>query len=67
MYVCLCNGITDTQIRTAIQNGACSYKDVRATLGVGSQCGKCVALTREILRETLRQECTDPPLFYAVS
>jgi bacterioferritin-associated ferredoxin len=67
MYVCLCNGITDTQIRTAIQQGANSFKEVRNTLGVGSQCGKCGILTREILRETLRDDANDQDLFYAIS
>jgi bacterioferritin-associated ferredoxin len=67
MYVCLCNGITDTQIRNAIQEGASSFKDVRSTLGVGSQCGKCGILTREILRDTLRDDGSDQELFYAIS
>ncbi len=51
MYVCLCKGITDSQIRAAMAGGAHSLRDVRDSLGVASQCGKCVALTREILRE----------------
>jgi len=67
MYVCLCNGITDTQIRTAIQEGASSFRDVRSTLGVANQCGKCGILTREILRETLRDDSNDQDLFYAIS
>ena len=67
MYVCLCNGITDTQIRAAIQEGASSFKDVRKSLGVASQCGKCGILTREILRETQRDDSNDQDLFYAIS
>jgi len=67
MYVCLCNGITDSQIRNAIQRGASSYKDVRTALGLGNQCGKCGTLTREILRESLQQDGGDQQLFYAVS
>ena len=67
MYVCLCKGITDTQIRTAIQEGANSFKDVRNTLGIGSQCGKCDILTREILRETMLDMGRDQDLFYALS
>lgn len=67
MYVCICNGITDTQIRTAIQEGASSFQDVRNTLGVANQCGKCGILTREILRDTLRDDNNDQELFYAIS
>ncbi len=67
MYVCLCKGITDTQIRTAIQAGANSFKDVCNTLGVASQCGKCGIMTREILRETALDNGNEQDLFYALS
>ena len=67
MYVCLCKGITDSQIRTAIQDGATSLKDVRNTLGVASQCGKCGMLTRQILRETLLDNSNELEMFYALS
>ena len=67
MYVCLCKGITDTQIRSAVEDGATSLRDVRNSLGVASQCGKCGILTREILRESLADSSDDQQLFYAVS
>ncbi len=68
MYVCLCKGITDTQIREAVQQGASSLKDVRNTLGVASQCGKCGVLTREILRQTALDSSNEQEqdLFYAL-
>ncbi len=53
MYVCLCQGVTDGQIRDAIYEGCCSYRDVRETLGVASQCGKCACLAKQVVRETL--------------
>ena len=53
MYVCLCEGVTDGQIREAIYEGCCSYRDVRQTLGVASQCGKCACLAKQVVRETL--------------
>jgi bacterioferritin-associated ferredoxin len=67
MYVCLCKGITDTQIRAAVEDGASSLREVRSTLGVASQCGKCGILTREIVRETLQDNTDSQQLFYAVS
>ena len=67
MYVCLCKGITDAQIRAAIEDGANSFKKVRNTLGVANQCGKCGILTREILRESLRDNAQEQDLFYAIS
>ena len=67
MYVCLCKGITDTQIRAAITDGASSLREVRNRLGVASQCGKCGIQTREILRETLVDNMQEQQLFYALS
>jgi bacterioferritin-associated ferredoxin len=67
MYVCLCKGITDTQIRAAIEDGASSFKEVRNSLGVASQCGKCGILTREIVRETLTNNVQEQELFYALT
>ncbi|MFV0477627.1 MAG: bacterioferritin-associated ferredoxin [Parahaliea sp.] len=68
MYVCVCKGITDTQIRAAVQDGAGSIGDVHKRLGVASQCGKCGILTREIVRESLNNlPSTEQELFYALS
>jgi bacterioferritin-associated ferredoxin len=55
MYVCLCQGVTDGQIREAIYEGCCSYRDVRETLGVATQCGKCACLAKQVVRETLNE------------
>jgi bacterioferritin-associated ferredoxin len=67
MYVCICKGITDTQIRAAVQDGASSVRDVRNSLGVASQCGKCGILTRDIVRESLNDMADNEQLFYAVT
>ena len=68
MYVCLCKGITDTQIRAAVEEGASSLRDVRNTLGVTSQCGKSGILARDIVRESLSDMADNSEqLFYAVS
>lgn len=53
MYVCLCQGVTDSQIKEAIYEGCCSYREVRETLSVGTQCGKCACFAKQIVRETL--------------
>jgi bacterioferritin-associated ferredoxin len=50
MYVCLCNGLTDRQIRSAARAG-CSAAGVHRLLGVRVRCGKCLPMTREILEE----------------
>ena len=51
MYVCLCNGFTDRQVRGVAPNVKCSAAGVYRALGVRPQCGKCVPTVREILRD----------------
>jgi bacterioferritin-associated ferredoxin len=50
MYVCICNGITERDVHQAIDGGASSVRDLNRALQVGSCCGKCVCLARDILR-----------------
>ena len=53
MYICLCNGVTETDIRTCCEEeGARSLRDVECCLGVGSCCGKCRPAAKQILAES---------------
>ncbi len=68
MYVCICKGITDTQIRAAVEDGASSLRDVHSALGVASQCGKCGIIARDIVRDSLNDLAeNEEKLFYAIS
>ena len=49
-YICLCNGITDDDIRRAICCGARRPKEVYAATGHRAQCGKCTHDILAILR-----------------
>ena len=60
MYVCLCKGVTDNQIREAAHQGCGSLRDLRRELGVGGQCGKCVREAHEVLRDTRAQTSASP-------
>ncbi|HWQ40159.1 MAG TPA: bacterioferritin-associated ferredoxin [Burkholderiales bacterium] len=53
MYVCLCNGITEKQIRDAIRGGADSLLKLRFELGVASCCGRCTECAQQVIEETL--------------
>jgi bacterioferritin-associated ferredoxin len=55
MFICICHGVTDTQIESAIDNGAESMKQLTRELKVGSQCGKCCQCTKRILNKKLIQ------------
>jgi bacterioferritin-associated ferredoxin len=67
MYVCVCKGVTDHQIRAAVENGAESLRAVRESLGVMTQCGKCACLTRQVVKEALESPQADNKQFYAVA
>jgi bacterioferritin-associated ferredoxin len=51
MYVCLCNALTDRDIR-AQSDGGRSVAMVYQACGCQPQCGKCVPLVRQMLRES---------------
>ncbi|HEY7903781.1 MAG TPA: (2Fe-2S)-binding protein [Casimicrobiaceae bacterium] len=53
MYVCLCNAITDHEIRCAADLGARSLDDLSATLGVATCCRRCADCARGVLDEHL--------------
>lgn len=57
MFVCMCYGITDTQIKNAVeQQGVGNMRDLKAKLGVGSQCGSCVDMASAIIDQTIIDE-----------
>ena len=53
MFVCICNGITDSSIRRELEAGARSFADVQERLGVAGQCGSCELHARAIVSEYL--------------
>ena len=60
MYVCICNAVTDRQIRKAIDQGASSLHDLKRELGVASCCGKCAATACRILDEHQARYSLEP-------
>jgi bacterioferritin-associated ferredoxin len=51
MYICICNGITERDIRQAAAAGADTLDDLQRELGVGAGCGNCASCARECLRD----------------
>lgn len=49
MYVCLCHGLTDRQVRDAAARGSVCAGDVFACHGVQPNCGTCCETLCEIL------------------
>jgi bacterioferritin-associated ferredoxin len=54
MFVCLCHGITDTQIEKAVrEQGVGNMRDLKASLQVGAQCGSCIDMAQSIIDSTI--------------
>ncbi|MEI7968087.1 MAG: bacterioferritin-associated ferredoxin [Betaproteobacteria bacterium] len=62
MYVCLCEGVTDSQIRRAVEGGMCTMRQLQDELGVARNCGRCACYARSLLDESLAAR-TEPELF----
>jgi bacterioferritin-associated ferredoxin len=52
VIVCLCNRISDRQVRHQAMAGGCSASSVHRSLGVTPKCGKCIPMMRDIVRES---------------
>jgi bacterioferritin-associated ferredoxin len=55
MYVCVCNAVTDREIRQCVALGAQTFEQVRECLGVSNSCGRCEPVARQIVIE--RDHC----------
>ncbi|MBD1391351.1 (2Fe-2S)-binding protein [Neiella sp. HB171785] len=63
MYVCLCHGITDKDIREAVAGGATRMSEIKRTLKASTQCGSCAMQTAAVLRDELAK--IDTPFYDA--
>lgn len=61
MYVCICNGITDRDIRRAAADGARTLNDLQRDLGVAAGCGRCASCAHAVLCETCSEGDTHRP------
>jgi len=63
MYICICNAITDKQIRKAAKAGAVDLRGLQAELGVATGCGSCKEAASEILAEYRNRPAPQPVLY----
>ncbi|MCB1788786.1 MAG: (2Fe-2S)-binding protein [Gammaproteobacteria bacterium] len=64
MYVCVCNRVTDHQIRDAADSGISTFEELCAELRVASCCGRCRDCAHRVLNEAL---CENMPLGAALA
>lgn len=56
MYICVCKAVTDSQVNQAIDQGACTRRQLMQCTGAGGVCGKCMQSMKSMLDEkTCRQ------------
>lgn len=62
MIVCVCNNISDREIRQAVELGVKSMEELRDDLGVATCCGQCFACAKHVLNESLHEQACAPRL-----
>lgn len=55
MYVCVCNCVTDREIRACADLGCCTLDELRNHIGVASCCGRCGPTAEQLLRDHARE------------
>ncbi len=58
MYVCVCTAVTDRQVVQAINEGACTRRQLMQCTGAGGVCGKCSQSIKSLLEEKTCQPNT---------
>jgi bacterioferritin-associated ferredoxin len=58
MYVCVCNAITDREVRAQAQSERSTVSAIYRSLGTKPKCGKCVPLVRQLMRQVV--ELSEP-------
>jgi bacterioferritin-associated ferredoxin len=56
MYICVCQGVTESQIRVAIAAGHDDMEALATTLGVGTRCGTCVCAAQWLIEEVHEEQ-----------
>ena len=63
MYICVCNAISDKDVKTAIKNGAKSIKELNQQLNVGSNCGTCVSSIQLLIDDSKQAKTFNLPIY----
>jgi bacterioferritin-associated ferredoxin len=53
MLVCVCNGVSDKDIDSAIHEGATECREIRSSLGIGNCCGQCTSYAKDLISEKM--------------
>jgi len=56
MYVCVCNAVTDSDIRNAVSDGVRNLRQLKRATGCGSTCGCCRQEAVDVLQQALSEK-----------
>ena len=65
MYICLCNAVTDHDIRRAAADGVQTFAQLQARTGCSDCCGCCEGEARATLDEAVAKIALDLPILVA--
>jgi bacterioferritin-associated ferredoxin len=51
MYICICNAVTERQVKECARAGARTLEALALELGVGAGCGRCRDCAARVLEE----------------
>ncbi|GAA4859154.1 (2Fe-2S)-binding protein [Luteimonas vadosa] len=51
MYVCVCNGVTESDIRHSARAGCRGMAELTMRTGCGATCGSCLPMACELLEQ----------------
>ena len=51
MYVCVCNGHSDRDIKRIAQSGVSCARDIYIQLGKPIRCGRCIEMAEQLVQE----------------
>jgi bacterioferritin-associated ferredoxin len=60
MYVCVCNAITDRDVRAQAQGECSTVSAIYRSLGIKPKCGKCVPLVRQLMLQVAELPLAEP-------
>jgi bacterioferritin-associated ferredoxin len=58
MYVCVCNKITDSDIRRELEKGARTLVCLQKSLQVATCCGRCKDCAKRLIHEAMNSRLT---------
>ena len=65
MYICMCNAVTDSDIRRAVAEGVHQFADLQARTGCSDCCGCCEQEARATFDKAVQQVMLAMPVVAA--